>query len=297
MELRHLKYFIAVAEDLHFGRAAARLNIAAPTLSHQIAALETMLGAKLLTRRTKSTVALTHSGKHFLIEAKETIKQAARAELIGRQAGRGDAGSITVGFILSAGFSGLISSTLVKFHKTHPDVAFQITRMLTFAQYKAIADGTLDVGLAQAPRRYPSGLDGFTISRQPLFAAIPESHHLATRKKITPAMLLEEDFVALSMELETGFWGNIAAILPPGVSPRIVERAPDAFTLMALVAAGVGVSVLSEPFSRVGMRGLVFRKISDVIATADVAAIHRKNESSPVVLAYINFLRTLVRSS
>ena len=296
MELRHLKYFIAVAEELHFGRAAARLNIAAPTLSHQIAALETMLGAKLLTRRTKSSVALTHTGKHFLIEARETIKQAARAELIGRQAGRGDAGSISVGFILSAGFSGLISSTLVKFHKSHPDVSFQISRMLTFAQYKAIADGSLDVGFAQEPNRYPSGLDGFLISRQPLYAALPEGHPLAARKKITPAMLLEADFIALSMELETGFWGNIAAISPTGVSPRIVERAPDAFTLMALVAAGIGVSVLSEPFTHVEMPGIVFRKLVGEIATADVAVIHRKNESSPVVANYINFLRTLARS-
>ncbi len=296
MELRHLKYFIAVAEELHFGRAAARLNIAAPTLSHQIAALETMLGAKLLTRRTKSSVSLTHSGKHFLIEAKDTIKQAARAELIGRQAGRGDAGSISVGFILSAGFSGLISSTLVKFHKTHPDVSFQISRMLTFTQYKAIADGSLDVGFAQVAKRYPSGLDGFTISRQPLYAALPEGHHLVARKTITPAMLLEEEFVAMSIELETGFWGNIAAILPPGVTPRIVQRAPDAFTLMALVAAGIGVSVLSKPFTNISMPGLVFRKIVGSAATADVAVVHRKNEAAPVVLAYINFLRSQARS-
>ena len=143
MELRHLRYFVAVAEELHFARAAARLNISAPTLSHQIGSLETLLGAKLFTRKTNSAVSLTHPGKRFLIEAQNTLKQAAQAEMVGRQAGRGEAGSIAIGFILSAGFSGLISSTMVKFRKLHPDVTFQAFRMLTFAQFNALADGTL----------------------------------------------------------------------------------------------------------------------------------------------------------
>ena len=295
MELRHLRYFAAVAEELHFGRAAARLNISAPTLSHQISALENMLGAKLFTRKTKSAVALTHSGKHFLVEAKETLKQAARAELVGRRAGRGDAGVISVGVILSAGFSGLISSTLVKFRKTHPDVSFKMFRMLTFAQFKAVADGTLDVGFAQAPQRHPYGLTGFVIHRQPFWAVLPENHHLAARKFVTPAMLADEGFVTISLEMETGFWQNIAAVSPPGMSPRIAERAPDAFTVMTLVAAGAGISVLSEAFTRVSMPGLVFRKIVGANRTSDLGVVHRKNESSPVVKAFVDFLRAEAR--
>jgi DNA-binding transcriptional LysR family regulator len=296
MELRHLKYFVAVAEELHFSRAAVRLNISPATLSHQIRALETMLGAKLLARKGKTAVALTHSGKHFLVEARETLKQATHAELVGRQAGRGHAGSIAVGFILSVGFSGLISSTLIKFRKTHPDVSFQMYRMLTFAQFKAIVDGSLDVGFAQAPQRLPTGLTGFIISRQPYWAALPKGHHLVARKQVTPAMLAEEGFVAMSLEMETGFWQNIAAVTPPGVSPRIVERAPDAFAVMTLVAAGVGISVLSEPFTRVAMPGLVFRKIIGASQMAEVSVVHRKNETAPVVMAYVEFLRTLAPS-
>ena len=295
MELRHLKYFVAVAEELHFARAATRLNISAPTLSHQIGALETMLSAKLLTRKTKSAVSLTNSGKRFLVEAQETLKQAAQAELVGRRAARGEAGSISVGFILSAGFSGLISSTLVKFRKTHPDVSFQMCRMLTFPQFKALIDGSLDVGFSQAPQRFPSGLTGFIISRQPLWAVLPDGHHLAARKQVTPAMLADEGFVAMSLELETGFWGNIAAVTPPGLSPRVVERAPDAFTVMTLVAAGACISVLSESFTRVAMPGLIFRKIVGITRTADLSVVHRKNESAPVVMAYVEFLRKQAR--
>ena len=296
MELRHLKYFVAVAEELHFARAAERLNISAPTLSHQIGALETMLGAKLLTRKTKSAVALTNAGKRFLTAARDALKQAAYAETVGRHAARGDTGSIAVGYVFSAGCSGLVSSTMASFRKTHPEVSFQLARMPTFAQFKALIDGSLDIAFARALARYPSGLAGFIIERQPFWLALPENHRLAARKQITPAMLIDESFVAVSMEMEIGFWGNIAAITPPGMSMRIVERAPDAFTVMALVAAGVGVSVLSESLNRIAMPGLTFRKLVGVTRTADHAVIYRKNESAPVVMAFIDSLRAKARA-
>jgi len=191
----------------------------------------------------------------------------------------------------------MLAATLVKFKKSHPDVSFQVSRMLTFAQFKALVDGSLDIGFSQAPQRFPSGLNGFIISRQPLWAVLPEGHRLAERKQVTPAMLADEGFVAMSLELETGFWGNIAAITPPGVTPRIVERAPDAFTVMMLVATGAGISVLSEAFTRINMPGVVFRKIVGAQRTADLAVVYRKNESAPVVMAYINFLRAQTRSA
>jgi DNA-binding transcriptional LysR family regulator len=291
MELRHLRYFVAVAEELHFGRAAARLNIAGPTLSHQIGALESLLGAKLFTRKTKSAVALTHPGKRFLVAAQETLKQAALAELIGRRAARGEAGSISVGYVLSAGCGGLISSTLASFRTQHPDISFQLARMQTFAQFKALIDGALDIGFTRAPNRFPTGLTGFIVDQQSFYAVLPNDHSLAARKQVTPAMLVDEPFVAMSLEMETGFWGNIAAVTPPGVSLRIVERAPDAFTVLALVGAGAGISVLSESLSRIAMPGVTFRKIVGVTRMADHAVVYRKNENAPVVMAFVKFLR------
>jgi DNA-binding transcriptional LysR family regulator len=296
MELRHLKYFVAVAAELHFGRAAERLNISAPTLSHQIGALESMLGAKLFTRKTKSAVTLTHSGKRFLTEAQETLKQAAHAELVGRRAGRGDAGSIAVGYVFSAGCGGLVSATLASFRKSHPEVSFQLARMQTFAQFKALIDGTLDIAFTRAPQRYPSGLTGFIVEQQPFWLAIPEGHPLAARKQVTPAMLVDESFIAMSLEMETGFWGNIAAVTPPGTSLRIVERAPDAFTVLALVGAGVGISVLSASLVRIAMPGVTFRRIAGVTRMADHVLVYRKNESAPVVKTFIEFLRAKIRT-
>ena len=178
MELRHLRYFATVAKELHFGRAAARLNIAAPTLSHQIGALESMLGTKLFTRRTKSAVALTNAGKRFLIEAQETLRQAAHAELVGRQAGRGDAGSISIGYVLSASCGGLVSLKISRFSTKHPDTSFQIAQMQTVAQFKGLIEGSLDIGFTRAPNQFPNELTGFIVDRQPFCLALHEGHDL-----------------------------------------------------------------------------------------------------------------------
>jgi DNA-binding transcriptional LysR family regulator len=296
MELRHLRYFIAVAEELHFGRAAARLNISAPTLSHQISALEAMLGAKLFTRRTKTAVGLTHSGKRFLIEAQETLKQAAHAETVGRRAGRGDAGSISIGYVLSAGFSGLLSSSLGEFREKHPDVTFQLARIQTVEQFRALNDGSLDVGFTRTPHRYPSGISGFIVERQKFCLALPEKHPLAAQKRITPAMLANEGFVAAPLESELGFWANLSSVAPPGQTLRIVSRAPDVFTVIALVGAGVGLGVLSESLKRITLPGVVYRDIDGANRTSDHIVAFRKNETSPVVKAFVNALRARVRA-
>lgn len=297
MELRHLRYFTAVAEEMHFGRAAVRLNIAAPTLSHQISALEAILGAKLFARRTKSAVALTETGRRFLVEAYATLKQASQAELIGRRAARGDVGSIVAGYIFSAGCSGLISSVMHDFRQGHPGIAMHLRRAVTFEQFRALVDNSLDVGFTAAPQSYPSGLAGFVVDRQPFYLAIPERHPLAARKTITPAMVADEDFVAVSLEMEVGFGGgNIAAISPVGTALRIVDRVPDIFSVLTLVAAGVGLSVLSEPLTNVKIPGIVFRKIAGVTRKADLAVVYRRNESAPAVKVFIDFLRARARA-
>jgi DNA-binding transcriptional LysR family regulator len=295
MELRHLRYFIAVAEELHFGRAAARLNISAPTLSHQIGALESMLGAKLFTRRTKTAVALTHSGRRFLTEAQETLKQAAHAELVGRRAGRGDAGSISIGYVLSAACGGVLTTTLARFREIHPDVTFQMARVLTVEQYKTLADGSLDIGFTRTPHRYPTGLTGFIIDRQKFILAVPEKHYLASQKKITPAMLTNEGFVAASLESELGFWANLSAVAPPGAALRIVARGPDVLTVIALVASGAGLAVVSESLHHIAMPGVVYREVEGAHRTSDHIVAYRKNESEPVVKAFIKLLRANTR--
>ncbi len=296
MELRHLRYFVAVAEELHFSRAAAKLNIATPTLSAQIQALESMLGAQLLTRKTRS-VALTHVGKRFLDEARATIRQADRAELVGRQAARGDLGSVAVAYVLSAACAGFVTSAITEFRETHPDVSFQLRKMETIPQMKALVEGTLDVAFTRAPDRYPTGLTGFLVDRQPYVLVLPEDHRLAAYNQVAPDMFAGESFVATLLEMEMGFWSNMRAIAPAGTPMRVVARVPDAFSVLASVAAGMGIGVLSASLSRIAFPGLVFRKISGLSRFSDHVAVFRKNEGAPVVRGFIAMLRARTRQS
>ncbi len=291
MEIRHLKYFVMVAEELHFSRAASRLNIATPTLSQQIRSLENMLGARLFKRKTKSAVELTHAGKRFLDEAQATLKQMAQAELIGRRAARGDAGVIALGYVFSASCSGLISKSMMAFRATHPDVSVQARLMETLPQFKAIIDGSLDVGVMRIPRRYPSNLTGFLIERQPFRLAIPETHRLAKLKQIAPEALAGAPLIAAPLEVELGFWGNIVAVIPAHMPLNIVERAPDVFTLLTLVGAGVGIAVVSGSISNIAIPGVVYRDIAGAPRQADHVAVYRKTETAPVVTGFLKSLR------
>src|SRR5262249_34509664 len=176
MELRHLRYFVAVAEKLHFSRAAEQLNISNPTHSPHIHARETMLGAQLLSRGKKSAVSLTQTGKRFLEEARATLRQAENAELVGKRAARGDIGSIAIGYILSAASIGLLPEMIATFQKENPNVSMHIVRMETFPQMKALIDGVLDIAFIRAPQRYPAELTGFLSHRPPYYPAIPICH-------------------------------------------------------------------------------------------------------------------------
>jgi DNA-binding transcriptional LysR family regulator len=291
MELRHLRYFVAVADEMHFSRAAERLNITPPTLTHQIQALERILGAQLFTRKNKSRIALTHIGKDFLEEARATLKQAAQAERIVRRATHGEAGSITVGYVLSTACSGAVASSIVEFRKLHPDAVFHLHKMETFPQLKALIDGSLDVGFIRSPRSYPIELTGFTIDHQRPCLAIPEGHRLATYDVIDLNMLDGEDFVSAQIELDVGTWTNISTVATPKMSFQIAARYPDAFSVLNGVAAGIGIAILSESLSRISVPGVIFRKIRNAEKTLGHDVVYRKNERTPVVKAFLDMLR------
>ena len=293
MEIRHLRYFVTVAEELHFSRAADRLHISTPTLSQQIRALEGELGARLLKRRARSAVELTHAGKRFLQEADAVLRQMKQAELIGRRAARGETGVIALGYVFSASCSGLISRAIAEFRFTHPDVAIQAQLLETQPQFKAIIDGSIDVGVMRVPRRYPSNLTGFLIERQPFRVALPAGHRLTNLKQIPPDALAGEPLIAAPLEMELGFWGNISAIAPAGMPLNIVERAPDVFTLLTLVGAGVGISVISSALSRISIPNVVYRDFSRAPRYADHVVVCRKFEASPIVNVFLKRLRKM----
>lgn len=291
MEIRHLRYFVMVAEELHFSRAAARLNISVATLSQQIRSLESMLGARLFNRRTKSAVEMTHAGKRFLSAAQASLKQMAQTELVGRRAARGDTGVIALGYVFSACCSGLIPAAMKRFKELQPDVSIQARLIETMPQFKAIIDGSLDVGVMRMPHRYPSNLTGVVIDRQSFRLALPADHRLASLGQIEPAALDGEPLIAAPLEMEPGFHGNISAVMPKRLNTNIVECALDAFTMLTLVAAGFGIGVVSGALSRIALPGVVYRDLVGVPQAAVHVAVYRKNEGAPVVMKLIKSLR------
>lgn len=293
MEIRHLRYFVAVAEELHFARAAERLNIAPPTLSHGIASLETELGARLLLRKTKSSVALTDAGKRFFDEAREALRHFEHAEIAGRRAARGEIGTIAVGYMHAASCAGAVPESISMFHKKSPDVTFHLYHHDTFTQMKALIDGGLDVGFIRKPQRYPTGLTGFVVCRRQFWVAMPKDHPLAAQDRVTSASLANGKFIALTIEMEAGIWGNLAAVLPPNSSPEVVNRAADTFSVLTMVGAGLGMSVVPEQLRRLDIPGVVYRRIVGAARQAEISVVHRKNESGLAVKAYIELLRKM----
>src|SRR5690242_5616798 len=162
MELRHLRYFVAVAEELHFAHAAERLHISPPSLTQQIQSLERELGARLFVR-TKRDVKLTDAGARFLDEARATLQQAERAELVARRAGRGEVGRVEISFVSSAACTGLLTVALPSYRQSFPLVELAIRKLESPRQLEQLTEGRLDVGFLRPPARYPTGITAIVI--------------------------------------------------------------------------------------------------------------------------------------
>lgn len=297
MELRHLRYFEAAAEELHFSRAAERLDISAPTLTQQIQGLERELGV-LLFRRTRRSVALTEAGRRFLEEVRATLRQAEQAALVARQTARGELGRLEIGYVTSASCLGLVPSVIAEFRHANPYVELNLHRLETVLQLKALAQGQIDVGFLRPPLRYPSGLVGTLIWRQPFVVAAPTDHKLAREKQIRISSLAGEPLIASSVELELGFGGQIQEMAAEGrFAPKIVGRAPDILTILTLVAAGVGIAFVPESFRRVSIPGVVYRDLMGPSKSAMLAVARRRDEHAPAVKAFIRLVRQRVGGS
>jgi DNA-binding transcriptional LysR family regulator len=292
MELRHLRYFVAVAEELHFSRAAERLHISPPSLTEQIQDLEHELHAVLFTR-TKRNVKLTDAGTRFLEEARSTLRQAEHAAHVAKLAGRGEIGRIEVGYASTAACSGVVTSAVAEYRRSHPLVSFSLSAMQAARQLDQLSEGRLDVGFLRIPSRYPVGIAAVIIARQAVVIALPSEHKLAKYPSISATMLAEEQFLAPTFETEVGLYQHTAAIGQQGnFVARIVERIPDLFTTVTLVAAGVGIAVVPESCSCIQIPGVVYKPLSRQTKPVELAAAFRRDERAPAVKTFIEQLRS-----
>lgn len=291
MELRHLRYFIAVAEELHFGRAAERLGISQPPLSQQIQALEEEIGARLFERPNRR-VELTDAGRLFLDESRQVLAQVDKAVLLARRAHLGELGELKIGFTSSAPFTSTIPSSIHAFRKAYPDVHLDLQEMSSRQVLKALLEESLQVGVIR-PLALPDAVHWVELFREPLVAVLRADHPLAAGSEdgLAIAALAEEPFVFFPRSYGTGLYDQVIALTrQAGFSPRIAQEASEAMTIIGLVSAGLGVSILPASFRRTRVDGVVYRTLSDPEATTAVWLVRRQNEGSPLALSFIDLV-------
>ena len=280
MELRHLRYFVAVAEELHFGRAAARLHIAQPPLSQQILRLEAELGVELL-RRNRRSVQVTDAGRLLLEHAKPLLAQADHLEQLLRHASQGEVGRLSVGFVGSASYEAL-PRILREFRDRHPQVELRLEELTTAAQASALNGGRIDVGLVRPP--VDSSLELTPLVEERLVAALPDSHPLARRKRVPVAALADEPFVLVPRRLGTGLYDDVLAVCrEAGFSPHVVQEASEMQTIVSLVSAGIGVSLVPQSVETFSPPRVAYRPLSGPNASLEIALARRPGDRSPLV--------------
>ena len=241
MELRHLRYFIAVAEELHFGRAAERLGISQPPLSQQIQALEEEIGARLF-ERTNRRVELTDAGRLFLDESRQVLAQVDKAVLLARRAHLGNWASWKIGFTSSAPFTSTIPSSIHAFRKAYPDVHLDLQEMSSRQVLKALLEESLQVGVIR-PLALPDAVHWVELFREPLVAVLRGRPSAGGRQRGWPGHRRpgRGALRVLPAQLRHRLYDQVIALTrQAGFSPRIAQEASEAMTIIGLVSAGLG---------------------------------------------------------
>lgn len=292
LELRHLRYFVAVAEELHFGRAAQRLGMAQPPLSQQIQRLEQIIGTRLF-ERTSRRVQLTDAGSALLPDARRLLAGAEAALLAARRAGRGEQGELRVAFAATVMFLAL-PEIIRAFRDRFPGVHLDLREMPTGPQLAGIKAGEIDIGFVREPEPDPE-LEIVTVMREPLRIAVPKGHPLASRATISVRHLADEPFVLFPAELAPGLHAQVMALCrAAGFTPRVVEESRELYTSVSLVEAGIGVSILPASVEKLGWRGVRYRAIPSAAAETRIAAAWRKDRGRPVVEAFMGVVQEKV---
>jgi DNA-binding transcriptional LysR family regulator len=286
MELRHFRYFVAVAEELHFARAAERLGIASSTLTVQIQEIERTLQARLL-QRTKRSVRLTAAGELFLEQARASLRQFDQAVGVGRRAGRGELGRIVVGYVGSAALAGILQQQMRRFRAEWPDVQLQASELPMERLPGLVAEGHVDVGFVRLPMALPDELRVHVMQRNRFCVALPASHRLAGATAVDARALADDDFVVPEQDLGTREVGRRGRFVP-----RIVSVPGNLLTVLTEVSLWMGVAVVPDVVaSTLALPDLVYKPLAGEPVMSELAAIFRRSEGAPAVK---NLIRQLV---
>lgn len=289
MELRHLKYFVAVAEELHFGRAAKRLHIAQPPLSRQIMDLEEELGIKLFDRSRRG-VQLTDAGGYFLKEVQQVLAHVQRAAETAGRIYRGQAGRLTVGFVGSV-IHTFLPAGLRLFRERFPDVELGLQELNTAEQIKSLHARRIDVGFLYVGARDPQ-LAYQQLTQAPLIVALPTKHPLSGRASLHIRELAQEPFIANTRSSEPVVRDAFISIChSAGFSPKITQEAGQVQTVLGLVASGLGVCLLPDFIKNIRRPGVHYVPLSGS-PTVKLAIVWRSDNSSAVVKSFVKAIES-----
>lgn len=296
MDLRHLRYFIAVAEELHFTRAAERLHMAQPPLSAQIRALEDELGAALFVR-DKRRVFLTQAGHELLGRARAVLAAADDAKAATRQAAAGVTGRLALGYAASAMFTERLPGAIRAFRADCPQVALTLHEMTSLDQLDALAEHQLDVGVLRRPDvPAPEGVAIEPWYVAPLIAAVPRDHALAGRGSIRMAELRDEPLITYPRDAGIGlYWPVLQLCARAGFRPRIVREARESPVMIGLVSAGIGIAVVPADTQAIQLGGVTYLRILDKEAVSTLSLAFRADEAGGPMKRLLASLRTKTR--
>jgi DNA-binding transcriptional LysR family regulator len=297
MDLRHLRYFVQVAEDLHFARAAAHLGISQPPLSQQIRRLEQEIGAVLFDRRTRP-ICLTAAGEIFLEEAKRALEHVRRGVEVSRHAGRGQVGWLSVGAIIWAQ-AAIVPALVRRLRAEAPDVRLALSTSAPTEQMDALLQERLDVAFAAfAPWLMArSALQVEPLIEERMVALVAHDHPLAKRAQVSLDELATYPFLTLSQEVTPGLTNQqITAMHDRGLTLRQVQEVHHPQTLLSLIAAGVGVSLHMASYRNL-RRDVAFVPLEDEAPTAKLFMVWRREDERPLVHVLLDVARAVARST
>jgi DNA-binding transcriptional LysR family regulator len=299
MELRHLRYFIAVAEEGHVTRAAERLGMQQPPLSQQIRALERELDAQLFRRKPRG-VELTEAGRALLADARTIFAQLDHAVAATRRTARGEEGRLGVGFTSSAPFHPFVPRVIRAFREAFPRVALTLEESGTTELIDGLRHDRIDLAFIRTPVADPQGLTVHALLDEPMVVALPVGHPLAAGGgALALKALAGEIFIVYRRPSGPGLYDAIiAACRGAGFSPRVEQEAPRIVSTLNLVAAGLGLSLVPGSLSRMNMDGVVYRPLKGAgQPTAPLNLALRRNDPSPAVRRFVDLVRRLAKAA
>ncbi len=291
IELRHLRYFLAVAEELNFGRAAESLNITQPSLSRQIQNLEKELGIILFERNPRQ-IKLTAPGQIFLTEAEQILLRFDQAIRIIKRANRGEIGQLTVGFQGSSVYD-IIPISIKVFRERFPEVEIIMQHMTTSEQLIALSENNLDVGFVTPPIT-DANLELEILLQEPLVLALPENHPLAAHSEISITALANEPLILASRDRGCGLHEQIFDIYQKaGLHPNVVCAAREMQVMLGFVAAGMGISLLPSHVKNFQRTGVVYRTLNPEAPITALGIAWKPENITPILLAFLEIIRSL----